>query len=595
MHRTLLLGILAFSYNAISVLAARDGHCPPLGAVLPVPTKPSGEPAVQSAVAAFIAMMDETAQSAPLNSSAMAIGVKSIHEKTPLLEWTLTPPEKFSDPRGVQEVDFDTVFRIASLSKVFPVLGVLLQNGVSTEDPVTKYVPELRALNKQARAQTPIWTTDWDSVTIGSLMSHTAGIAVDMGTDIAEHASLEDYGFPPINESRLMRCSGLLNTPECDREVFFARFGERAPVELPFSANPVYSNIAFALLGFVVEAVTNKPFSEFLHDDIFAPAGMNHSFASKPDDSLGYIPLGDEWWNATLGFEAPAGEYYSSVNDLLAFGTSVLQNKYLTPPKTRKWFKPSGVATSSSGMVIGQPWEIFRVQNVTADGRLIELYTKGGDIRSYHSILGFIPDYDLVVAILLGGEGTGAFDVLRPFSQLVQTLLPAVEEAGKTQASSVYAGRYVDTTTNSSITLGLDDSSGLDITEWIVRGVDVRTTVQGLDLPPLPYPPPPLPEPSRFRLYPTIVGNGSSDSTEGEYQTAWRAVPAIGTAEEVAALEAGFIWDMAACVTWASLDRLTYMLQSWDHFVFTLGGEGEAERAKELELVGYDVRLVREN
>ncbi|KAK4207241.1 beta-lactamase/transpeptidase-like protein [Rhypophila decipiens] len=591
MHRNFQLGILALSTHAVTVSAARDGHCPPLGAVLPVPTKPSADPAVQSAVSAFKAIMDELAQSAVLNTSAMAIGVKSIHEETPLLEWTFTPPEEYRDPRGVQQVDFDTVFRIASLSKVFPVLGVLLQNGVSIEDPVTKYVPELRALNEQARAQTPIWTTDWDSVTIGSLMSHTAGIAVDMPTDIAEHADLSDYGFPPLNESRLMNCSGLLNTPECDRQVFFARFGERAPVELPFSANPVYSNIAFALLGFVVEAVTNKPFSEYLHDEIFTPAGMTHSFAEKPDDSLGFIPPNDEWWNATLGFGAPAGAYYSSINDLLNFGTSILQNKFLSQPKTRKWFKPS-VSTSSSGTLIGQPWEIFRVKNVTSDRRLIELYTKGGDIKTYHSLLAFIPDYDIVVAILLGGANTGAFDVLGPFSQMIKTLLPGIEAAGKTQASSAYAGTYTEKESNSTITLALDESSGLDITNWVVRGVDVRTTAQGLDLPPLPYPPPPLPEPARFRLYPSIPSSPAQSDVKGN-QTAWRAVPALGTAEEVAGLEAGFVWEMAACVTWASLDRLTYMLQSWDHFVFGL--EGDNGRAKEVELAGYGVTLVRED
>ena len=114
-----------------------------------------------------------------VNTSAIAIGVKSIHEENLLLEWAFTPPEEFRDPRGVQEVDSDTVFRLASLSKVFPVLGVLLQNGVSIEDPVTKYIPELRELNKQGREQTPIWTCARDSVTIGSLMSHLGGIAVD--------------------------------------------------------------------------------------------------------------------------------------------------------------------------------------------------------------------------------------------------------------------------------------------------------------------------------------------------------------------------------------------------------------------------------
>ena len=161
----------------MGALAGLDGHCPPLGPVLPAPTQPSADPAVQSAIAAFKTLMEEKVQVA--STSAIAIGVKSVHEEELLLEWSFTPPEEFRDPRGVQEVDSDTVFRLASLSKVFPVLGVLLQNGVRIEDPVTKYIPDLRELNKQARDRTPVWTCGWDSVTIGALMSHLGGIAVD--------------------------------------------------------------------------------------------------------------------------------------------------------------------------------------------------------------------------------------------------------------------------------------------------------------------------------------------------------------------------------------------------------------------------------
>lgn len=78
----------------------------------------------------------------------------------------------------------------------------------------------------------------------------------------------------------------------------------------------MYSNIGFALLGFVVEAVTNKPFEQFLREEIFGPAGMTRSFATKSDDSLGYIPRDDLWWNATLGFEAP---YVSTHGWVLSF------------------------------------------------------------------------------------------------------------------------------------------------------------------------------------------------------------------------------------------------------------------------------------
>lgn len=164
------------------VQAALDGHCPPLGPVLPAPTAPSSNPAVQSAVAKAMTLLDD--MTAGFNGSALAVGVKSIHEDNLLLEYSYTPPNV--DPRGVQKVDSDTVFRLASASKVFPVLALLQLSGVDLNDPVTKYLPQLRYLNQEARAQNPIWTIDWDDITLGALASHLGGIGGDSELHIVD-------------------------------------------------------------------------------------------------------------------------------------------------------------------------------------------------------------------------------------------------------------------------------------------------------------------------------------------------------------------------------------------------------------------------
>ena len=156
-------------------LAGLDGHCPPLGAVLPAPRQPSANPAVVSAAVALKSKL--ASLTASFNGSAVAVGVKSAHEPGLLLEYGYTPPNK--DPRGVQIVGSDTVFRLASVSKLFPVLALLKLDGVSLEDPVTKYLPELRGLGKQAREQSPIWTVSWDDITLGALASHLGGIGSD--------------------------------------------------------------------------------------------------------------------------------------------------------------------------------------------------------------------------------------------------------------------------------------------------------------------------------------------------------------------------------------------------------------------------------
>lgn len=104
-----------------SSLAARGGHCPPLGPVLPAPLYPSAHSSVKSAVAAIQARLEE--ETAPFNLSSIAVAIKSTHEDDYLLEFASTPPKV--DPRGVDKVDSDTVFRLASLSKVFPSTGLV--------------------------------------------------------------------------------------------------------------------------------------------------------------------------------------------------------------------------------------------------------------------------------------------------------------------------------------------------------------------------------------------------------------------------------------------------------------------------------------
>lgn len=274
------------------------------------------------------------------------------------------------------------------------------------------------------------------------------------------------------------------------------------------------------------------------------------------------------------------GGYFSTINDLHRFGDAILLNKLLPPTQTRKWLKPV-TATSSTGLLIGQPWEIFRAENVTSDGRMIEIYTKTGDLIAYHSILVLIPDYDLVATLLLAGPEVSGSAMTLMLSRLIRTLLPAVEQAGKAEARAAYAGTYADKATNSSITLSLsDDGPGFAISRYVIRGVDVPSTDPGSTLPPAT--PPRLDLPMRYRLYPTTANSGR--------QTSWRAVGTRATAAQVEKADAQIVWSMASCLTWAMMDRVTYNMGARDHFVFDL----EGGKVKGLEAVGYGVVMKKD-
>lgn len=278
-----------------------------------------------------------------------------------------------------------------------------------------------------------------------------------------------------------------------------------------------------------------------------------------------------------------AGGFYSNTEDILAFGEAILTNKLLSPMQTRRWLKPV-TFTSSLGMFIGAPWEIIRADNVTSDQRLVEFYSKGGDIGTYHAMLVMIPDYDLVASILTSGPESSSGVVQLLFSQTITSLLPAIEAAGKDEARAVFAGTYVDEETNSTLTLRVDDEGpGLGIAEWTVRGTDVPSHWLSY----LSTVPNNLPEVHiSMRLYPSGLAAGS--------KMAWRVAVDLGSPEEIARADAQLFWPQGSCLAWGLMDRAVYEFGALDEMVFGLSGtESGSAAAASVELVGFRETLRR--
>lgn len=155
--------------------AGLNGLCPPMGPVLPPATSPRTDPGFDSAATTLTTKLQNLTSG--FNYSAVSLGVMSIHEATPMFEFHHSPPN--FDPRGVSEVNSDTVYRLASMTKLFTVLGLLRTEKVSLEDPITKYLPELRDIHKEASAQDAIHVVDWDGITLEALAAHQSGIGAD--------------------------------------------------------------------------------------------------------------------------------------------------------------------------------------------------------------------------------------------------------------------------------------------------------------------------------------------------------------------------------------------------------------------------------
>ncbi|KAJ4201207.1 hypothetical protein NW767_006859 [Fusarium falciforme] len=553
-------------------LAAKNHHCPPLGPVLPAPTSPSTSDAVKTAVKTLTEGLK--ALTGSFNNTAVSIGMVSLHEDEPILNLHHTPTNL--DARGVKEVDTDTVYRIGSVSKAFTVLAALKLSGVRMDDAVTKYLPQLRKLGKQQDEKNNITVVDWDRISLQALASHMGGIPADLATDLASFPiDWTKLGLPEAKD--VLGCIGFSGVKACTVPDFWDNFGKRSPVYSPWTS-PIYSNVAFLILGLVIEEVSGQKFEDFVQEKVLDVAGMTSTTYTKPEDSVGAISPDDVYWNATLGILDPAGGYYSSTKDLLAFGSSILKNKQLTLEATHKWLKPVSF-TTSRGMYLGAPWEIMRSDNITSDERLVEFYTKGGDLGTYHALVAMIPDYDIVISVLTGGPEASGGVVQLLFSQIVTTMLPAIEAAGKAQAKTSFAGKYINKETNSTLVLEVDDEGpGLNIGKWTVRGTDVSShwlnylSAISTSLPEIQV---------SARLYPTDLAT--------EEKVAWRAAYDLGSPEEIAQADAQLFWKDASCLSWGMGDRAVHEFKALDEMVFIV----EEGRATGVELVGFQTILRR--
>lgn len=240
---------------------------------------------------------------------------------------------------------------------------------------------------------------------------------------------------------------------------------------------------------------------------------------------------------------------FSTTADLTTLGQSILRSSILATNETRAWLKPLS-HTSDLQMSVGMPWEIRRVllpispkSNKT---RIVDLYTKNGLLGFYSAFFVLSPDHDFGFVILLASSSSGVnmWPVLP--SLITDTMLPALEEAARARARSIFAGSYAST--HGKLVVGVDkDLPGLSVRRGMRGKVDVLgvfKTLFGMGA-------------GGLRLFPVgLEGNGKI-RFRGVYEDK-REMPPPGNVDP---------W-IDLCQAWGSVDALKYGSIGIDDFEF---------------------------
>ncbi|KAL2128281.1 hypothetical protein VTI74DRAFT_9393 [Chaetomium olivicolor] len=357
-------------------------------------------------------------------------------------------------------------------------------------------------------------------------------------------------GVPVLNESEQILC-GNIGVRACTREESFAKIKNIRPIS-PTYYTPSYSNMAFQLLGYAVEKITSKSFPSLVEKKLLKPLKLHRTFLTKPINDSNALVL--DGWDLEFGDEAPGGGYYSSPSDITTIGRSILSSTLLPPATTRRWLKPI-THTARLPLSVGRPWEINRlnlpISNTRASNvtRALDVYTKGGAMGQYRTLIALSPDHGTGFTLFVGGPAAAATrDLLQ--RRLSEVWFGAAEQAGREEAAAVYGGNYTLPDGSAAEFLLRDEEPGLFLSKMVSNGTDILALMGPI-----------IDMPEGMKLGAWLFPMGLA----GKNTVAFRAVLGV---QGVLAGE--------TCSSWGSLDLIIYGGYSAHLFIFELGKDGKA-------------------
>ena len=159
-------------------------------------------------------------------------------------------------------------FRIASMTKSFTAMAIVKlrdEGKLKLDDPVYLYIPEM--LVQQSI------TKDAGPVTIRHLLSHAAGFPEDNPWGDRQLAVTDEEMIAMIRKG-----ISFSNVPGVTYE---------------------YSNMGFAMLGYIIKKVSGQTYQDYINKNILAPLAMTHTYWDVNKVPANDLALGYRWLNGS--------------------------------------------------------------------------------------------------------------------------------------------------------------------------------------------------------------------------------------------------------------------------------------------------------
>lgn len=294
-------------------------------------------------------------------------------------------------------VKTDTVYRMCSMTKLITAVAVMQlaeQNQVSLDDSILKFFP--------------MYPRDKEKITVRHLLSHSCGM-----------------GQSEISMKYYYNNMELTDTLE-ERA---ARWGDM-PLDCPIGTSADYSpNVAFDLLGRIIELVSGQSLREFIRTNITKPLDMKDTSFEVPRDkgdrwavlyqSNGekLVPVADEIaiTQADSGYNQGCGGLYSTLDDYDRFTEMVYERGSLNGKQILKeetlWLMRTPGQVTMDELKPGQRWGlgflIFQHPEWTARKLGHNTYGWSG---SYGTHMYVDPVNDLCMTFMTGRKDIGGAD-----------------------------------------------------------------------------------------------------------------------------------------------------------------------------------------